>query len=74
MKTPGHVTNVLLSDGGKEFNCEVVQKVLEEYGIKHRLTMSYTLKQNRAAGRKWYSFGKHSLYAPRQWIAERSVG
>ena len=31
---------VVLSNGGKEFNCEAVQKVLEEFGITHRLTMS----------------------------------
>jgi len=39
VKTAGHVTKVLLSDGGKEFNSEAVQKVFEEYGITHRLTM-----------------------------------
>jgi transposase InsO family protein len=49
VKTAGHVTKVLLSDGGKEFNCEAVQKVLEEHGIAHRLTMPYTPKQNGAA-------------------------
>ena len=37
VKTAGHVTKVLLSDGGKEINCEAVQKVLEEHGITHRL-------------------------------------
>jgi hypothetical protein len=44
MKTAGHVTKVLLSDGGKEFNCAVVQKVFEEYGITHRLGMPYALE------------------------------
>jgi transposase InsO family protein len=39
----------LLSDGGKEFNCEAAQKVLEEHGITHRLTMPYTPEQNGAA-------------------------
>ena len=39
VKTAGHVTKVLLSDGGKEFSCEAVRKVLEEYGITHRLAM-----------------------------------
>jgi len=29
VKTAGHVTKVLVSDGGKEFNCETVQKVLK---------------------------------------------
>jgi hypothetical protein len=29
VKTAVHVTKVLLSDGGKEFNCEAVQIVLE---------------------------------------------
>jgi transposase InsO family protein len=49
VKTAGYVTNVLLSDGGKEFNCEAVRKVLEEQGITHRLTMPYTPEQNGAA-------------------------
>jgi Integrase core domain. len=35
MKPTGHVTKVLLLDDGKEFNCAVVQKVLEEYSIMH---------------------------------------
>lgn len=35
VKTAGLVTEVLLSDGGKELNCEAVQQVLEEYGITH---------------------------------------
>lgn len=48
VKTAGHVTKVLLSDNGKEFNYAVVQKVLEEYSIMHRLTMTYTLEQNGA--------------------------
>ena len=39
VKTAGYVTKVLLSDDGKEFNYEAVQKVFEEYGITHRLTM-----------------------------------
>jgi len=29
VKIAGHVTNVLLSDGGKEFNCEALQSVLK---------------------------------------------
>ena len=37
VKTAGHVTKVLLSDGGKEVNCEAVHKVLEEHGINHQL-------------------------------------
>ena len=49
VKNAGHVTKVLLSDGGKEFNCEAVQKLLEEHGITHRLAMSYTSEQNGAA-------------------------
>jgi len=49
VKTAGHVTKVLLSDGGKEFNCEAVQKVLKEHSIMHRLTMPYTPEQNGAA-------------------------
>ena len=49
VKTAGHVTKVLLSDGGKEFNCEAVQKMLEEHGIMHRVTMPYTPEQNGAA-------------------------
>ena len=49
VKTAGHVTKDLLSDGGKEFNCEAVQKVLEEHGITHRLTMPYSPEQNGAA-------------------------
>jgi hypothetical protein len=43
------MTKVLLSDGGKEFNCEAVQKVLEEHGITHQHTMPYTREQNGAA-------------------------
>jgi len=35
VKTAGHVTKVLLSHGGKEFNCEAVQKVLEDHSITH---------------------------------------
>jgi hypothetical protein len=49
VKTAGYVKNLLLSDGGKEFNCEAVLKVLEEHGITHRLTMPYTPEQNGAA-------------------------
>jgi transposase InsO family protein len=49
VKTAGHVTKVLLTDGGKEFNCEAVWKVLEEHGIMHRITMPYTPEQNGAA-------------------------
>jgi Integrase core domain. len=49
VKKAGQVTKVLLSDGGKKFNCEAVQKVFEEYGITHRLTMPYTHEQNGAA-------------------------
>jgi len=42
VKTAGHAIKVLLSDSYNEFNCEAVQKVLEEHGITHRLTMPYT--------------------------------
>ena len=49
VKIGGHVTKVLLSDGGKEFNCEFLQRVFEEYGITHRLAMPYTPEQNSAA-------------------------
>ena len=49
VKTAGHVTKVLLSDGCKEFNYEAVRKVLEEHGITHRLSMPYTPEQNGAA-------------------------
>jgi len=49
VKTAGHVTKILLSDGGKEFNCEAVRKVLEEHGITHRIIMPYTPEQNGAA-------------------------
>jgi len=49
VKTAGHVTKVLLSDGGKEFNCEAVQKVLEEHSIMHRITVPHTPEQNAAA-------------------------
>jgi len=38
-----------LSDSGKEFNCEAVQKVLEEHGITYQLTIPYTPEQNGAA-------------------------
>jgi transposase InsO family protein len=49
VKTAGRVTKGLLSDGGKEFNCEAVQKVLEEHSITQRLTMPCTPEQNGAA-------------------------
>jgi hypothetical protein len=49
VKTAGHVTKVLLSDNGKGFNCEAVQKVLKEHGIMHRLIIPYTPEQNAAA-------------------------
>jgi len=49
VKIAGHVTKVLLSEGGKEFNCETVQEVLEEYGITHRLAMPFIPEQNGAA-------------------------
>jgi hypothetical protein len=49
VKIAGHVTKVLLSDGGKEFNCEAVQKMLEECGITHGLAMPYIFEQNGAA-------------------------
>jgi hypothetical protein len=49
INTAGHVTKILLSDGGKEFNCEVVQKVLEEHSITHRITVPYTAEKNGAA-------------------------
>ena len=49
VKTAGHVTKVLLSDGSKEFNCEAVEKVLAKNGITHQLTMPYTPEQNGAA-------------------------
>jgi hypothetical protein len=49
VKTAGHVTKVLLTDGGKEFNCEAVQKVLEKDGIMHRITMPNTPEQKGAA-------------------------
>jgi hypothetical protein len=35
VKTAGHVTKILLTDGDKEFNCEAVRKMLEENGITH---------------------------------------
>ena len=35
VKTAGNVMKVLLSVDGREFNCEAVQKVLEEHGITH---------------------------------------
>jgi len=49
VKNAGHVTEVLLSDRGKEFNCEAAQKLLGEHGITHRLDMPYTSEQNGAA-------------------------
>jgi len=42
VRTAGHITKVMLSDCGKEFNCETVQKVLEDHGITQRITMPYT--------------------------------
>ena len=63
LKTAGHVTKVLLSDGGKEFNCEAVQKELEEHSITHRLTMPYTPEQNGAAEQETHTTveSSHSL-------------
>lgn len=49
VKIAGHVTKVLPSDGGMEFNCEALPRVFEEYGVTHRLAMPYTPEQNSAA-------------------------
>lgn len=49
IKIAGHVTKVLPSDGGMEFNCEALQRVFEEYGVMHRLAMPYTPEQNSTA-------------------------
>jgi hypothetical protein len=49
LKEVRHVTKVLWSDVGKELNCEALQRVFEEYGIRHRLAMPYTPEQNSAA-------------------------
>jgi len=49
VKTAGHIKKVLLSDGGKRFNCEVVQKVLEDHSIIHRFTIPFAPEQNSAA-------------------------
>ena len=65
VKTAGHVTDVLLSDGGKEFNCEAVQKVLEEYGFTHRLAMPDSRTEQYSRARKSYNCGKRSLYVSR---------
>ena len=42
----------MLLDGGKQFNCETVQKVLQEYGTTHRLAMPYTPEQNGASAQE----------------------
>ena len=42
IKTAGHITKVMLSDCGKEFNCETVKKVLEDHGVTQRITMPFT--------------------------------
>jgi len=49
VKIAGHVTKVLLSDGSKEFDCKDAQKLLEEHGFTHPLTMPYNPAQNGAA-------------------------
>jgi len=48
--------------------------VLEEYGNTHRLTMPQTSKQNGAAEQENRTVVESTLYASRQWIAERAVG
>jgi len=78
VKIVGHVTKVLLSDSGKELNCEAVWKVLEEHGINaptHHAIYSQTEWCSRA--RKSYDCGKcgkRLLCASHQWFAERNVG
>jgi len=74
VKTAGHVTKVLLSDSCKEFNCEAVQKELEQHGIRHRLTMPYNPEQNGAAEKKIVQLCKALILSSCQWTAERTVG
>lgn len=51
-KTTGHPVKVLLSDNGKEFCSQKVQKICEGFGIIHNKSMPYTLKQNGTAERE----------------------
>jgi pseudouridine-5'-phosphate glycosidase len=47
-QTAGHITKIMLTDGGLEFDCGAVQKVLE-YGITHLPARQYTPEQNYEA-------------------------
>jgi len=68
VKTAGNVTKVLLSDGGKEFNCEAVQKVLEEHGITHRLTLPYAPEQNGATEQENRTVVESARWVKRMFI------
>lgn len=48
----GHVIKELQSDGGLEFNNSEVRSILQQKGIKIRMTMPYTPEQNGAAERE----------------------
>ncbi len=51
-KTAGHTVKELLTDGGGEFDNGEIKKIVNEYGINHRMTMPYTPEQNGAAERE----------------------
>ena len=76
VKTAGHVTKVLLSDAGKESNCETVPKVLKEHGITHQLTVTYTPEQNGAEEQEnrttveWARSMLHASGLPKELWAE----
>lgn len=52
VKTTGHTVKTLLSDNGGEFDNEAVKKILQKFGIQHRLTMPYTPEQNGCSERE----------------------
>lgn len=51
VKTIGHTVKELLTDGGKEFNNTDVNKITQDFGLNHRMSMPYTPEQNGAAER-----------------------
>lgn len=44
--------NKVLSDGGKELDCEAVQKIISDHGITLRIVIPYTPEQNGVSERE----------------------
>ena len=52
VSTAGHRVKMFKCDGGKEFACEEVRRILSDSGITLLLSAPYVPGQNRVAGRK----------------------